>query len=657
MKIGLGIDAGGTYTDSVLLDFTTGRVLGKAKSLTTHHRLTDGIAGSVSRLDRALLRTVELVALSTTLATNSIVEGRGAPAGLILLGYDEHLTSRLELSPFACVRGRLDITGEEIEPLDEDGVLNAVRYLFDEHRAQAVAISGMCSVMNPAHELRAAEIVRHNTPSGFPIVCGHELTLELDALRRATTALLNARLVPVLRELMSSTKSALRQLGVSAPLMVVRGDGSLMTEEAAARRPVETILSGPAASVVGARALTGLQDALVVDMGGTTTDVAVISEGEPGVSPRGATVGGIRTSVRAAEIRTCGLGGDSHVWLKDGEVMVGPRRAVPIAYLAHEDPGVLPQLHDLAQADVSPLVQPCDFLVLVRPDALPHDLTAVERRIAQALADGPKSQWHLARLGCASHPALLTSSRLEACGAVRRSSLTPTDVLHAQGRLSMWSPDASRLAAELYARRLGIGTEELYRRVAERIRRTAALEILARCMPGSDHRAKKQYPADPAVLDSLFGDGEGPIRWSVRTSLPLVGVGAPAATWLAPVAEVLGTELIVPPHAEVANAVGAVSGTLIFRESARIGLDIEGRYVVHSGLAKSLHSSLEAAKERAVEDVRALLHRRIQIEGVKGVEFRITVDARDHYADAGEGQRVFVECQVAGTAVGKPSFA
>ncbi|MGQ9698263.1 MAG: hydantoinase/oxoprolinase N-terminal domain-containing protein, partial [Armatimonadota bacterium] len=261
MRLGLGIDAGGTYTDSVLVDFATGEVVDKAKALTTHHHLIDGITESVGRLDRGFLSAVGLVALSTTLATNSIVEGHGAPAGLILLGYDEYMTTSLGLSPFVCVRGRHDITGEELEPLDASAVAQATLSLLNEHHVQAIAISGMCSVMNPSHELAAAEVVRQIAPAGIPIVCGHELTLELDAIRRATTAFLNARLVPVVQALMSATEKALSELGISAPLMVVRGDGSLMTRETAAKRPVETILSGPAASIVGARALTGLQDA------------------------------------------------------------------------------------------------------------------------------------------------------------------------------------------------------------------------------------------------------------------------------------------------------------------------------------------------------------------------------------------------------------
>ncbi|MGQ9698229.1 MAG: hydantoinase/oxoprolinase family protein, partial [Armatimonadota bacterium] len=429
----------------------------------------------------------------------------------------------------------------------------------------------------------------------------------------------------------------------------------LMLRQTDPKRPVETILSGPAASIVGARALTGLQDAVVVDMGGTTTDIAVILGGEPGVNPSGAVVGGVRTSVRAAEIRTCGLGGDSHVWIKNDEVMVGPRRAVPLAYLAHEYPEVLDQLHELGSADVSSLVQPCDFLVLVREDALPRSLSSVETRIVTALRDGPKSQWHLAKMDCAQHPALLCSSRLEACGAVRRSSLTPTDILHAQGELRLWHVEASLAAVRLYARRLGVTPEEVCQRVRERVRTTASAEVLARLMPELEHHGRTGALTCPALRNSLSKDASL-VKWSVHLRLPLIAIGAPAAAWLGPVANTLGTDLVVPPHAEVANAVGAVSGTVVFRESARIGLNIDGYYVVHSPVARSLHPSLESAKERAVQDVEALLRRRILSDGIKGVDFRITVAAYDRYAEVGDGQRLLVETQVSGTAIGRPSF-
>jgi len=655
MNLGLGIDAGGTYTDSVLLDFETGEVVNKAKALTTHHNLAEGIANSVRRLERRLLPMVQICALSTTLATNSIVEGRGASAGLLLLGYDDYAVQQVGFAPVCRVRGRIDITGEELEPLDEDGVHSAVASLVEEHRVQAVAISGMCSVMNPVHELRAAQIVRQIYP-GLPVVCGHDLSLELDAIRRARTAALNSRLIPVIAHLMAATKRVLADFGVLVPLMVVRGDGSLMTEEAAMRRPVETILSGPAASVVGARFLTGLDDAVVVDMGGTTTDIAVVSGGQPEINPRGATVGGRPTSVKAADIRTCGLGGDSHIRVKGNEVLVGPSRAVPLAFAAQEYPNVLAQLDELGRIDASPLIQPCDFLVLIRPDAEPTGVSGTERAVLDLLSGGPMSVWHLAKEVGLMHPALLSTSRLEECGAVRRAALTPTDVLHFTGEMDTWCREASEKALELYARRLGVDAQTVCRMVWERVKRISVSELLCKVDPRLDggHGSR----AYNAVLNGLLSDSDGGmLRWRVSLDRPLVAVGAPAAVWLKPAASVLGAKLVVPPHSEVANAVGAVTGTLVFSSEARITLDSDGAFVVHSALCMTKHASLEEAKRRAVADVEQVLASRLREEGMKGVEFQTAFDVKDEYASVGDGQRMYVETRVVGKAVGKPAFS
>ena len=131
----------------------------------------------------------------------------------------------------------------------------------------------------------------------------------------------------------------LAEWGIAAPLMVVKGDGSLVRAEWATRRPVETILSGPAASVVGAWHLAGRRDVWVVDVGGTTTDIGALHEGWPILNEEGATVGGWRTMVEAVDVHTAGLGGDSHVQLDDeGRLTIGPRRVVPLCLLASEHP-------------------------------------------------------------------------------------------------------------------------------------------------------------------------------------------------------------------------------------------------------------------------------------------------------------------------------
>ena len=357
----LGLDTGGTCTDAALLDAAS-RVVGSAKAPTTHGRLIDGLG----RAARAALAAagadgadVGLVSLSTTLATNALVEGRGRPAGLVLVGARPSALAGAELvdalgsDPASIVAGGHDAAGEPLGPLDRDALERFAR----AHAAavEAWAVSAVFAVRNPAHELEAAELLRAAT--NRPVTCGHELASALDAPRRAVTALLNARLAPGIAALVDAAHALLEGLGIAAPLMVVRGDGSLVAASIARARPVETILSGPAASVVGACALARTGDALVVDTGGTTSDVARVEGGLPRLSASGATVGGYRTMVRAIEIRSVGLGGDSEVRPASptrgggsgsprpgraaggsrsiaGRVVLGPARTVPLSSLA-----------------------------------------------------------------------------------------------------------------------------------------------------------------------------------------------------------------------------------------------------------------------------------------------------------------------------------
>ncbi|MGC8835283.1 MAG: hypothetical protein ACP5R4_14645, partial [Armatimonadota bacterium] len=327
-----------------------------------------------------------------------------------------------------------------------------------------------------------------------------------------------------------------------------------------------------------------------------------------------------------------------------------------LAFAAQECPDVLAQLDELSRVDVSPLIQPCDFLVLVRPDAEPRNVSETERAVLSLLGRGPKSVWHLAKEVGLMHPALLSTSRLEECGAVRRAALTPTDVLHFSGEMNTWCREASEKALELYARRLQTDAQTVCRLVWERVKRISVSELLCKVDPRLDggHGSR----AYNAVLGGLLSDSAGSIlRWRVSLDRPIVAVGAPAAVWLRPAVEVLGAKLVVPPHAEVANAVGAVIGTLVFTSEARITLDGDGAFVVHSALCMTKHASLEEAKRRAVADVEQVLASRLREEGMKGVEFQTAFDVKDEYATVGDGQRMYVETRVVGKAVGKPAFS
>jgi len=340
MRYGLGIDAGGTYTDGVIYDFSTKKIIAKGKALTTKQDLGIGISNVILTLPPDQLRRVDLVSLSTTLATNAIVEGIGNTVGAIVLGFDRYDLDKIAHKPLRSVRGKTDILGVELEALDEEGLRRMVEDLEQKEMPSAYAVSGMVGVKNPAHELRAKEIVENLTHK--PVVCGHEVSNRLDSIRRTNTAILNARLLPIIEELIDKIKNRMVQFEIHAPLMIVRADGRLMSEATAKLHPVETILSGPAASIWGARFLTNVQDGLVIDIGGTTSDIALIVDGEPLLSPHGARIGDWTTNVRSVDIDTIGLAGDSTVSVsRNGELSLGPRRAVPIAVLGHEQSGII----------------------------------------------------------------------------------------------------------------------------------------------------------------------------------------------------------------------------------------------------------------------------------------------------------------------------
>ena len=322
----LGIDAGGTYNDAVLINPQNGTVSHKAKALTTPYDLSIGIGNALDLLIIGEETKISLVSISTTLATNSIVEEHGGRVGLILIGYDgdlikrNSLETRLPVSAFYLINGGHDVKGEVVNPLDIQAAEQAVLELYP--LVDAFAVSGYFSVLNPEHEIKVRDII--NRHGGKPVVCGHEITNQLDAIKRVATVVLNARLLPVIGQLLDGVRNELQKRSIEAPLMVLKGDGSLVDEKYARLRPVETVLSGPAASAIGAHFLSQLDNAVVVDMGGTTTDIANLEDGLPWTNPSGAIIGSWQTSVRAADLRSIGLGGDSSISVdRGGNLTVG----------------------------------------------------------------------------------------------------------------------------------------------------------------------------------------------------------------------------------------------------------------------------------------------------------------------------------------------
>jgi len=342
MGFRLGIDTGGTYTDAVLVNEHQ-QIFAAAKCLTTRHDLTLGIGNVLRELPPDALCKVALVALSTTLSTNSVVEGQGAPVGVLLPGYRQQQVLKSGLLEIfkndmvVTLTGGHDAMGKEKQSLDEEAATQAIKVLAG--KVSSFAISSMFGVRNPTHEIRLRELVL--ALCAKPVTCGHELASGLDAPRRALTVALNARMIPIIHELIIAVQGIMRQMKIQAPLMMVKGNGSLVNIETAIRQPVGTVLSGPAASVIGACALSNAGNAIIADMGGTTTDIAVVTDGQPELGSDGVRIGDWKPMVEAVRVISIGLGGDSEVRFGGSSgIRIGPRRAVPLSLLAHQFPDI-----------------------------------------------------------------------------------------------------------------------------------------------------------------------------------------------------------------------------------------------------------------------------------------------------------------------------
>ena len=664
MTVALGIDTGGTYTDAVLVDHATGEVLAGAKSLTTRHDLSIGISEAMAAVfaaERSLSpEDVDLVALSTTLATNAIAEGQGCPVCLLLIGYDLELMEQYDFQQelvtddVVYLRGGHDVLGNEVAPLDEDAAREAI--LAHRDKVEAFAASGYFGVRNPTHELRVRALVED--VSGLPITCGHELTTRLNAVRRATTAALNARLIPLLRELIATVRRTLDEQVIAAPLMVVKGDGSLVRAEWAMQRPIETILSGPAASAVGAWHLAGRHDAWVVDVGGTTTDLATLREGQPHLNPEGARVGRWRTMVEAVDVHTTGLGGDSHVRFgRQGQLLIGPRRVAPLCLLANEHPGVVDELRRQV-ASSNREDEAAQFVVSWRRPV--NWLSNEDRALLRRLEEGPQS---LASLTSETRYSWLLRRRieeLEARRVVQRAGFTPTDALHVLGRFQQWNEDASRLGAELLAAQASLPVESLCEQVVQGVSDRAATELVSKVL--EDEVGPPHWEGEPtaaALLErALNGTQDGDLKCELTLRRPLVAIGAPVGAYMPRVAERLHTELIIPPHAEVANAVGAVAGGIVLRLRALISsLDGGERFRLH--LPDGVHdfAHLEQAVRYAQQVMSAHVEALARQAGAGQVEVRMARADRQAKIAAGWGQEVYLGTELNFTAVGRPSPA
>lgn len=659
----LGIDTGGTYTDAVLYSETEG-VLASAKSLTTRHDLAVGVSGAVetvlSEIGGAVSR-IRLVSLSTTLATNALVEGQGGRAGLVMIGFGpqdlarDGLAEALGTDPVIYLSGGHNVHGNET-PLDLAPLEAQIEALSEE--VSAVAIAGYFAVRNPAHEIAVRDLVRRRT--SLPVTCSHDLSSRLGGPRRALTTLLNARLISMVARLIDATSGYLASRGIEAPLMVVRGDGALISAAEALIRPIETILSGPAASLVGARHLTGLDNAVVSDIGGTTTDVAVLDGGHPRLDGEGATVGRYRTMVEAVAMHTFGLGGDSELRLEEGGfeagLTLGPRRLMPLSLAAHLWPEpVLAGLERQSQAGFPGRYDGRFALRTGLPKALAAGLTPQEASLYERITLEPQPLD--AVLTSTSQRATL--DRLVARGLVLISGFTPSDAMHVLGRQDQWNAEAARLGAEVFCRRkAGSGRPvadspaELAERVSARLTRQSAEAVLTALM--ADEGITGIDVAKSAFIDRALTRAPGLIRFGIRPDRPLVALGASASVHYPAVADMLDIESFVPVHAGVANAVGAVVGQVRETVTVFVTEPDEGRYAVNGAGEHQLFKDRTEAFARA----RDLAGTEARLAAIRSGADHPVVELSDHIdMPVIEGLEKLVEARFIATASGRPRIA
>jgi len=575
----VGIDTGGTYTDGVLMDYRTREILASAKTLTTYDDLTRGIIQILKKLRIDAPSQVKLVGISSTLATNFIAEGNTKPVGLVLMGYDRDLIesygldARYATRNFAYFQGGHNAQGEEQSPPDLEGIKSWINEQGDS--LEALAISSYFSPLNPEHEELALQVVREITD--IPVVLGHQLSTQLDSIKRATTASLNASLVAVMHEFIQAVKASLKDMGFKAPLMIVKGDGSLMPYTEAARKPVETILSGPAASTMGGRFLSQEDAALVIDVGGTTTDMALIEHGSISVSDQGARVGDMATSIQAACIRTVCLGCDSRIdIISSKEFRVGPNRVVPLSRLATMYPQVEKELLAVGKKQRRGKSQnDIEYWFIAREfDQVDPELNHPRKKaVLELLSSGPLSVADLLQKMQVHHLVQLNVEDLLQKRIIGVSTLTPTDLLHVRGELDLDNTDVARNALKYICILHGLNPKELSARIMDSIinRMTReALIFLAR--HGKDNTLPEELDGEWA--NWLFEEGLGKnspyLGVSLSSRYPIIGIGAPAQIFVRQVAQKLNTRFKLPGHPEVANAVGAVAGSVIVDKEALI---------------------------------------------------------------------------------------
>jgi N-methylhydantoinase A/oxoprolinase/acetone carboxylase beta subunit len=679
MKIGMGIDTGGTYTDAVIYDFQQKEILGAVKALTTKSDLSEGIGHALDRLPQELLRQVELISLSTTLATNACVENKGGRAKLLFINVYKKVVEETghsyglpKVDKIFFLNGARDKNGLVIGEPDWDVFLEESQDWFAD--ADSIGIVELNAMYNSAAvEKKAQRMIREKYD--IPVICGHELFSDLNSIQRGSSTLLNARLLPIIDNFLKAVKISLGKRNINVPVVIVRSDGSLMSEKFTGTHPVETLLCGPAASVVGGVELTKEKDCLIIDMGGTTTDISLVKGGVPVLAEHGVNVGKWRTFVKGVFTETFGLGGDSALRVDGhGNLVLEPFRVIPLAIAASQWPQVTEKLRQLVYEKKGHTLPLHEFFALVKDISKSSSYTDQEKAFSSALKDGPLIFSEAAH-AMGKDIYSFNVKRLENEGVVIRCGLTPTDMMHVKGDFRRFHTQAAELGVEFVARSANVDPADLPDMVYEKVRKKLYTNIL-RVILEDGHPAFRKTGLGSA-LESLISESwsiaknkekqgmsqtekqKSFLNLSLTTPAALVGIGAPIHIFLPDVARALGTKCVVPENAGVANALGAIVGNIsvtceINVEPVNSAYGITG-YVVHGRNENSIVTSLDEALSISVKEAQAGAREEAVQRGAVG-DIQISVETIHDTAMAKDQVEVFLGLKAVAKALGRISL-
>ncbi len=314
---------GGTNIDGVIIE--EGRIIKTIKKATDREDLFKTIYYTLKELLVDLDKSkVEAINLSTTISTNAIVEKKTTPVGMIIqpgpgMSYDNLACGEEN----AFISGYIDHRGNVVDKLDRSEIED-ISKRFKEQGIQACAVVTKFSTRNPQDEIAIKGIINDDFPS---VTMGHTMSGKLNFPRRVYTSYLNTAVHKTFNKFAINIKKAIEEEGINAPLFILKADGGTMTIDSAKEKPIETILSGPAASLMGISALLPTdKDGILLDIGGTTTDIFFLADGVPLFEPLGIQIGKYKTLVRSIYSVSIGIGGDSSIDVIDGDISIGPKR-------------------------------------------------------------------------------------------------------------------------------------------------------------------------------------------------------------------------------------------------------------------------------------------------------------------------------------------